>query len=59
MYGVDTKSLIEQVRRNIPRLPVDFMFQFDETEHDFLRSHPATLKVAEWNYRVKHYALPA
>lgn len=27
LYGVETKRLNEQVRRNIERFPLDFMFQ--------------------------------
>jgi hypothetical protein len=51
MYGVDTKRLNEQVRRNISRFPADFMFQLDETEHAFLRSHFATLKSGRGGHR--------
>jgi hypothetical protein len=32
LYGVATKRLNEQVRRNISRFPVDFMFRLTETE---------------------------
>jgi cell division protein FtsL len=32
MYGVQTKRLKEQVRRNIHRFPPDFMFQLTKTE---------------------------
>lgn len=34
LYAVETKRLNEQVRRNIKRFPVDFMFQF--TKEEFL-----------------------
>jgi hypothetical protein len=44
MYGVETKRLNEQVRRNISRFPADFMFQLDECEYAGLRSQSATLK---------------
>lgn len=44
MYGVDTKRLNEQVRRNITRFPADFMFQLNEDEYASLRSQFATLK---------------
>jgi hypothetical protein len=32
LYGVETKRLNEQVRRNLNRFPPDFMFQLTETE---------------------------
>jgi len=42
LYGVETKRLIEQVRRNIDRFPSDFMFECDSRELDDLRSQIAT-----------------
>lgn len=44
LYGVTTKRLNEQVRRNIERFPSDFMFQLSSDEAEFLRSQIATLK---------------
>ena len=44
LYGVPTKRLNEQVRRNIKRFPFDFMFQLTEEEYKSLRSQIATLK---------------
>jgi hypothetical protein len=44
IYGVPTKRLNEQVRRNIKRFPPDFMFQVAPEEVGFLRSQFATLK---------------
>lgn len=41
LYGVETKRLKEQVRRNINRFPEDFMFEL--TKNDCLRSQIATL----------------
>ncbi len=32
LYGVSTKRLNEQVKRNRERFPADFMFQIDEEE---------------------------
>lgn len=32
MYGVETKRLNEQVKRNLIRFPLDFMFQLSEEE---------------------------
>lgn len=34
LYGVPTKRLNEQVKRNIDRFPVDFMFQLSQPEKD-------------------------
>ncbi len=42
LYGVPTKRLNEQVRRNIERFPGDFMFRLTKEEHDHLRSQFAT-----------------
>ena len=44
LYGVSTKRLKEQVRRNISRFPEDFMFELSEDEEALLRSQFATLK---------------
>ncbi len=38
LYGVPTKRLNEQVRRNIKRFPEDFMFQLNNEEFDILKS---------------------
>jgi hypothetical protein len=46
LYGVTTKRLNEQVKRNIDRFPSDFMFQLNAREHDSLRSQFATSKGA-------------
>ncbi len=38
LYGVETKQLKRQVRRNIKRFPDDFMFELTQEEYkDFLR----------------------
>jgi phage regulator Rha-like protein len=44
LYGVETKRVNEQVRRNLSRFPPDFMFQLTAREWDSLRSQFATLK---------------
>lgn len=38
MYEVDTRELVQAVKRNIERFPVDFMFQLTTEEFGFLRS---------------------
>ncbi len=50
VYGVTTKRLNEQVRRNMRRFPEDFMFQLDAMEALNLRSHFATSSPA-WGGR--------
>ncbi|OYD16057.1 DNA-binding protein [candidate division WOR-3 bacterium JGI_Cruoil_03_44_89] len=42
LYGVPTKRLNEQVKRNKKRFPKDFMFQLNKEEFDILKSHFAT-----------------
>ena len=42
LYGVETKRLNEQVKRNIERFPEDFMFQLTSNEFDNLKSQFAT-----------------
>lgn len=42
LYGVETKRLIEQVKRNCDRFPEDFMFQLNKEEAAVLRSQIAT-----------------
>ena len=44
LYGVTTKRLNEQIRRNHQRFPEDFAFQLSEQEWNSLRSQFATLK---------------
>ena len=47
IYGVETKRINEQVRRNLNRFPADFMFQLTAEEWESLRSQFATLKRGE------------
>ena len=42
LYGVETRRLNEQVKRNIERFPEDFMFQLTSNEFDNLKSQFAT-----------------
>jgi hypothetical protein len=42
LYGVETKRLNEQVKRNIDRFPEDFMFRLTESEFINLKSQFAT-----------------
>jgi phage regulator Rha-like protein len=51
LYGVTTKRLNEQVRRNIARFPDDFMFQLTAEESESLRSQFATIKSGRGQHR--------
>ncbi len=44
LYGVETKVLIQAVKRNINRFPEDFMFQLSSDEFKRLRSQFVTSK---------------
>lgn len=50
LYGVQTKRLNEQVKRNSERFPEDFMFVLNEDEFSILKSHSAT---SSWGGRRK------
>ena len=56
LYGVPTKRLNEQVRRNRERFPVDFMFQLTSDEAKRLRSQIATSKEGRGGRRYQPYA---
>jgi hypothetical protein len=55
LYGVTTKRLNEQVRRNLSRFPEDFVFQLTESESDLLRSQIATSKTGRGGRRYLPY----
>ena len=38
MYQVETRTLVQAVRRNFSRFPADFMFQLSKEEFEALRS---------------------
>jgi hypothetical protein len=46
LYGVPTKRLNEQVKRNADRFPDDFLFQLTATEFENLKSQFATSSLA-------------
>jgi len=50
MYGVETRRLNEQVKRNLKRFPSDFMFTLTAKEHENLKSQNAT---SSWGGRRK------
>lgn len=47
LYGVETKVLVQAVKRNGGRFPGDFMFQLDAVEWAALRSQFVTSKVSD------------
>ena len=59
LYGVSTKRLNEQVRRNIRRFPVDFMFRLSPDEAAALRSQNATLETGRGKHRNRAGLRPA
>jgi len=52
LYGVETRRLNEQVRRNINKFPDDFMFQLTKEEFENLKSQIATSS-STWGGRRK------
>ena len=39
LYDIETKVLLQAVKRNKDRFPEDFMFQLDQEEYEALRSN--------------------
>lgn len=56
LYGVATKRLNEQVKRNADRFPEDFMFRLTEEEAEVLRSQIATSSEGHGGRRYQPYA---
>lgn len=54
LYGVTTKRLNEQVKRNYERFPEDFMFQLTAEETENLRSHFGTSNLRSQNATSSH-----
>jgi len=50
LYGVETKRLKEQVKRNLSRFPEDFMFELSRDEFEILRSQIATSRWGGMRY---------
>lgn len=55
LYGVTTKRLNEQVRRNLDRFPADIMFQLTAAETTALRSQLATSNTGRGGRRYLPY----
>jgi phage regulator Rha-like protein len=56
LYGVETKRLVEQVKRNLERFPEDFMVQLSKEEATALRSQIATSNTGRGGRRYAPYA---
>ena len=48
LYGVETRQLVQAVKRNIQRFPDDFMFQLSKDEFNILRSQ---IVISSWGGR--------
>ncbi len=51
MYGIETRRLNEQVKRNEKRFPADFMFQLSKQELEDWKSKNATTKMDKMGLR--------
>lgn len=56
LYGVETKRLKEQVRRNRSRFPADFMFELNKKEFENWRSQFATSNSEVMGMRYRPFA---
>ena len=54
LYGVQTKRLNEQVKRNNKRFPGDFMFQLTRTETDKVVANCDHLKLIKFSYQLPY-----
>jgi len=54
MYGVATKRLNEQVKRNLKRFPGDFMFQITEKEKSDVVAKCDHLSALKFSYQLPH-----
>ena len=56
LYGVQTKVLVQAVKRNLMRFPDDFMFKLSAEEFRALRSQSVTSKPGSGGRRTAPYA---
>jgi hypothetical protein len=56
LYGVETRSLVQAVKRNLQRFPGDFMFQLTAEEAALLRSQTGISRGAHGGRRYAPYA---
>ena len=55
LYGVETRALIQAIRRNQNRFPVDFMFQLTQKEVNALRSQSVISNIGRGGRRYRPY----
>jgi hypothetical protein len=55
LYGVETRVLVQQVKRNAKRFPADFMFQLTKAEAEALRSQFVTSNEGRGGRRYSPY----
>ncbi len=53
LYGVTTKRLNEQVKRNLNKFPGHFMFELTQDEVDALRSHFVNSLKPDYNLNIR------
>ncbi len=56
LYGVETRALVQAVKRNVERFPADFMFQLSGEEFSVLKSQSVTSKPGRGGRRTAPYA---
>jgi hypothetical protein len=56
LYGVETRVLLQAVKRNCERFPSDFMFELSAPEWTALRSQSVTSKLGRGGRRYAPYA---
>ena len=56
LYGVETRSLLQAVKRNLERFPPDFMFELSAAEWSALRSQSVTSRRGRGGRRYAPYA---
>ena len=56
LYGVETRSLLQAVKRNPERFPADFMFELSAAEWTALRSQSVTTRTGRGGRRYAPYA---
>jgi len=56
LYGVETRGLVQAVKRNLERFPSDFMFELSAAEWAALRSQSVTSKPGRGGRRYTPYA---
>lgn len=56
LYGVETRVLVQAVKRNLERFPKDFMFQLDNQDLAVLRSQSVTSSLTHGGRRTAPYA---